>query len=89
MVTKDELKEELKKLESRITSHVGQKIINARDSIDMSIEKYSSESIKRDRTLNEKTDTAADKLGAKDIFTESDVADIKNISPFPVQPTVE
>ena len=89
MVTKDELKEEMNSLETRLSRKIMEESQSTRDHATKVVSDSSGESIKRDRTLNKKTDTVAEKLGAKDIFTESDVTDIKNISPFPVQPTVE
>ena len=42
--------------------------------------------MQRDRVLNTKTDTVAQKLGNKSVFTTDDIHDIARISPFAVRP---
>jgi len=43
-------------------------------------------SLNRDRKLNEKTNTVAQKLGDKSVFTHDDVRDVERISPVAVSP---
>jgi hypothetical protein len=59
---------------------------NTRDFIAKKAAEFSGTSVQRDAVLNVKTNTVAQKLGTKAVFTESDVREVARIAPMAVTP---
>jgi len=87
---KTHLEPKLENIEQKIDTKSTQHHVDSRfDALEKSMnESVVGSSLNRDRKLNEKTNTVAQKLGDKSVFTHDDVRDVERISPIAVSPTI-
>lgn len=84
----DEVNKQFEWVKKELATKPSQHHVDARfDTLEKKINELAVEpSIRRDRTLNDKTNTVAHKLTDKSIFDSSDVSEIERISPVAVNP---
>jgi hypothetical protein len=80
------VKKDLEETEKRIGQRVIKENQDTRDYVAKKVAELDGTSVRRDATLNTKTDTVVRKLQGKSVFTAEEVREISRIAPVAVSP---